>query len=189
MTRTDAETGTDTPSIEQGAALLQYLMSGQTLSTVLGHSLKAQEALYHLAYTLYGQAKYEEAMRMFAYLLTLNHVDRRFFSGLAACLQMQRRYQDALKYHGMASMLDLTDPEPVIHSAECHLALGDRAQARTALAYALDQARGHAVHHAFVPRLEAMRTFLDNEPAAGSSNATGGAAPANTPQGQENTHE
>jgi type III secretion system low calcium response chaperone LcrH/SycD len=156
---------TSLPSAEQAVELLQYLLSGNTLNAALGQSAESEEALYGVGYTFYNQAKYKEAMRIFAYLLTTNHLDRRYYQGFAACLQMQRRHADALKYFGIASMLDLTDPEPVMHSAECYLALGDRAQARLSLEYALTQARGHVTHGRFVDRLEAMLSFLDNLPA------------------------
>lgn len=156
------------PTIAQGAALLEYLMSGQTMEGAVGRSVKSQEAAYHLAYTFYTQAKYAEAMRIFAFLLTSNHADRRFHNGFAACLQMQGRHQDAMKYYGIASMLDLTDPEPPLHTAECHLALGNRAEARQSLDYALTQARAHAHHRGFVERIEALLSFLDRAEAGGA---------------------
>jgi hypothetical protein len=67
----------------------------------------------------------------------------------------------------MASILDLTDPEPVMHCAECQLALGRRDQARANLEYALVQARAHEARHGFVPRLEAMLAFLESESTEG----------------------
>jgi type III secretion system low calcium response chaperone LcrH/SycD len=149
------------PTIAQGLVLLDYLMSGRTLGEAMGCSLQSQETLYHVAYTFYSQAKYPEAMRVFAFLLAANHMDRRFFNGFAACLHMQRRHEDALKYYGAASVLDLTDPEPAMHSAECHLALGNIEQARTSLDYALCQARADEKHHAIIARLEAMLAFLN----------------------------
>jgi type III secretion system low calcium response chaperone LcrH/SycD len=154
--------GITAQDVAQGVALLDFLRSGQTLGPVMGCSLEVQEALYHRGHTLYNQAKYDEAMRVFAYLMMANHVDRRYYTGFAACLQMQRRFRDAIKYYGVASVLMLTDPQPAMHMAECHLALGDYAQARTSIDYALTQARAHQPHHSLVPRLEALQAFLDN---------------------------
>jgi type III secretion system low calcium response chaperone LcrH/SycD len=148
---------------QDGAALLGQLLSGQTLGDLLGHSRESQEALYYVAHTLYSQAKYADAMRTFAYLLTLNHLDRRSFLGFAACLRMQQRHADALKYYGIASAMDLTDPQPPLHMAECHLALGDRARAQEALNYALSQARGQEAHRACLARIEAIQSFLDTD--------------------------
>jgi hypothetical protein len=76
---------------------------------------------------------------------------------------MMREYREALKFYGAASMLDLTDPRPPMHSAECHLALGEYSRAHACIDYALAQARAHQQerHRALVPRLEAMLTFLE----------------------------
>jgi type III secretion system low calcium response chaperone LcrH/SycD len=154
-------TYTALPTPEECFALLEHLAQGKALGPAMGHSVGSLEALYHLAYSLYNQAKYLDAMRIFAYLLKANHMDRRFFNGLAACMHMRHNYPEAIKYYHMASVLDLTDPEAPMHMAECHLALGDLAQARNCLDYGLTQARGHKVHHGFVDRLSSMLEFLD----------------------------
>src|SRR4051794_10997686 len=96
---------TATPDLEQVGELLEQLMSAKTLGTGWGTKVKTQETIYRLGYNLYEQAKYEDAMRIFAFLMTANHLDRRFYLGFAACMHMQQRHQDALKYYGMASML------------------------------------------------------------------------------------
>ena len=169
----DAQATLSVPSLEQAAALAELLMSGHTLSGLLGQSEESQEALYSLGYTFYNQGKYPEAMRLFAYLLTHNHLDRRYYNGFAACLQVQKRYAEALKYYGIASLLDMTDPAAPLHMAECHLSLQDAAQARQSLEFALPQARASERHSALVPRIEAMLAFL-----AGGPSASAGATPA-----------
>ncbi|MES3002902.1 MAG: SycD/LcrH family type III secretion system chaperone [Pseudomonadota bacterium] len=153
------------PTIEQGAALVELLSSGNTLSGLLGRSEKSQEALYHVAYVFYGQAKYTEAMRMFAFLLANNHLDRRFYMGFAGCMQMLDRHEEALKYYGIASLLDLTDPLPPMHMAECHIAMGQRDKARESLEYGLCQGRAADTHVESVRRMEGLLALLD-----GSSN-------------------
>jgi type III secretion system low calcium response chaperone LcrH/SycD len=141
--------------------LLDHLRSGGTLGAELGLSLRSQKAMYQLAYLLYGQNKYEEARRLFSMLVICQHTDRRHHLGLAACLQMLQRHAEALKHYGIASVLDLTDPVPVLHAAECHLALAEREKARHALDYALAQARAHAAHRKHLPRLEALAALMD----------------------------
>lgn len=143
------------------AAMLEKLLSGPALSAKMRHSPQGLEAIYHIAFNLYGQAKYPEAMRIFAYLLTCNHLDRRFHSGFAACLHMQRQHRDAIRYYHQASMLDMTDPEPPMRMAECRLALGEHDEARTAINWGLTQARGVPAHAAYVARFEAMLALLD----------------------------
>lgn len=157
------------PDMAQGLALIDYLSAGNTLAESMGQSVESLEALYAIGFTLYDQAKYDEAKRVFAHLMTANHVDRRFSNGFAACLHMQRDHAEAIRFYTIASILDLTDPEPPMHIAECYLALGDRAQARNSVNYGLTQARAHKEHQRFVARLEAMLGFLDGAPLAGSA--------------------
>jgi type III secretion system low calcium response chaperone LcrH/SycD len=157
------------PNADAGKALIDFLMSGQTLAQALGHTVESVETVYYLAYTFYGQAKYEQAMRLFAYLMTTNHIDRRYYCGFAACMQKLKRHEEAIKYYGFASVLDATDPEPPMRCAECFMALGDIAKARQGLDYALTQARAHEEHKHFVPRLEAMLALIDGETAPAGS--------------------
>ena len=155
--------------------LLQHLASGQTLGGMLGHSPETERAMYHMGYTHYAQGKYSEALRFFGFLVICNHWDRRYHMGMAACLQMQQEHAEALKYYGIASMLDMTDPAPPMHIAECHLARGERPQACNALDYAIVQARAHARHNHHVPRIEAMLALLDHrapEPTAAPEKGT-----------------
>jgi type III secretion system low calcium response chaperone LcrH/SycD len=163
----------------QVTGLLEQMLAGQTLGGLMGLSVEEQSARYALAVTFYRQGKYPEAMKLFGSLLLADHFDRRYYMGFAACMQMQQRHADALKYYSVASALDLTDPMAVMHCAQCHLAIGDQAQAKKALGYALTQARGHERHRHHVPRLEAMAALLAN----------GAAAPAadtpNTPNPKE----
>lgn len=141
--------------------LIDHLGNGHTLGQLMGTTLESREALYQLAYRLYGQGKYEEAQRMFAVLLLHDHTDRRFYLAYGACAHMLKRHAVALRYYGMASLLNLTDPQPLIHMAECQLVLGDRGKARQVLDYGLAQARFHPEHHHHVPKLEALLFLLD----------------------------
>lgn len=147
-------------------ALVDYLAKGQTLGPLLGNSRESQEALYTVAYRLYRQGKYESAERLFAFLLLNDHLDRRYYLAYAACAQMQRQYDRALRYYSMAHMLDKTDPRPLLHMSECFMALSDFDKVRTLLTFGLIQARHHAEHHAQVPRLEALLASLERAEAA-----------------------
>ena len=157
------EAAATAPDVRQSLALLAALRSDRPLGT-LPASLEVQEVIYALACKFYEGGKYPQAMRSFSFLMTANVADARYFMGFAACLHMQRKYAEALKFYGAASLFDLTDPYPAMHSAECHLALGDNAQARSAIDYALCQARAHQDEQLreCIPRLEAMLSFLEN---------------------------
>lgn len=160
------------------AELMEYFRQGRTLDTLLGVSRQSQEQLYLLAHRLYGQAKYGEAGHIFGLLTTANHLDRRFALGSAACAHMERRHNDALGYYGMAFLLDMSDPDPLVYMAEHLLALGDRAKAHQMLDHGLAQAQRHPRHHAQVPRIQALLALLDAQPDAAPAKAPSAESPA-----------
>jgi type III secretion system low calcium response chaperone LcrH/SycD len=143
--------------------LLRQIQAGKTFGPMLGHSVGMQRVMYHHGHAFYTQGKYEEAIRVFGFLVIADHFDRRYHMGMAACLHMLKRYVEAARYYGIAWLLDLTDPAPPMHAAECQLAIGDRAQARKSLEHALVQARAHARHGHHIPRLEAMLSLVEAE--------------------------
>lgn len=143
--------------------LMQYLSAGGTLAELFGTPREHMEALYCHAYRLYRNGSYDQAMQAFSLLLERDQFERRYYSGFAACLQMSQRPADALKYHGMASMLDLTDPLPVFCSAQCLLALGRSADALTALEMVEKLAASQPQHLELASRAAALRQLL-NQP-------------------------
>lgn len=162
-----SKTPTASRSVDQASGVLRQLMAGTPmLREAMHHTDASEETLYHVAYNLYKQSRYMDAMRVFSILMSANQMDRRYYKGMAGCLQMKKHYREALQYYAFVSIFDLTDPEPAIHSAECLMALGDHKQARSGLQYALGQARAHERHRRFVDRAEAMLAFLDGESAS-----------------------
>ena len=53
---------------------------------------------------------------------------------MGAVLQLKKQYQGAITAYAYASFLDIHNPKPQYHAAECYLALGDRVNAASALA-------------------------------------------------------
>ena len=151
------------PDIELGVRLMAQLVEGYTLGAMLGYSEDSQEALYALGHGLYSQRRYDDALRVFGFLLTHNHLERRYYLAFGACLQMQARPEDALKYYGMASLMDLTDPEPVFHAAHCLLTLARKEEARQALQYAQSMAMGETRHAELSTRVAGMLDLLDSK--------------------------
>lgn len=139
--------------------LEDLLRGGRALS---GLPRDSAEALYALAHQLYRQARYVEASRLFAFLVTLNAFDRRFHMGLGASKQMQRHHREALHHYAVASLLDTADPMPLLHSAECFLSIGQRTEARERLRLALGQAEDGSRHAHAAPRVRALIELLDS---------------------------
>ncbi len=84
--------------------------------------------IYELAYTLYNGGKYDDAADMFRLLLSYNNENPAYWMGLGASRQAQKRYQEALTAYYRCTLLngEEENPFPLIHSAECFLALNDK---------------------------------------------------------------
>ena len=99
---------------EQIAELLAH---GGTLGSVYNYDDTDYEVLYALGHSLYGQTRYQDAMRTFGFLVVHNHMEKRYMNAFAASLQMLKSYKEAIKYYSMASLMDMSDPLPTYHTA------------------------------------------------------------------------
>lgn len=124
---------------ELSSQIAELLANGGTLGSVFDYEDQDYEVLYALGHNLYAQARYLDAMRVFGYLVMCDHMEKRFMNAFASSLQMLKSYKDAIKYYSLASVMDMGDPLPTYHTAECMIALGLRQEAREALGYVLRQ--------------------------------------------------
>ena len=58
--------------------------------------------------------------------------------GVGAVRQVKKDFSGAVQAYGYASFLDLSNPKPQLHAAECLLAMGDKGNAASAI-MALEQ--------------------------------------------------
>jgi type III secretion system low calcium response chaperone LcrH/SycD len=100
------------------------LMAGGTLGDVYDYSDQDYEVLYALGHGLYSQARYFDAFKVFGFLVAHNHLEPKYMIAFASSMQMLKKFEDALIYYSLASVMDMSDPRPTFHSAECLLALG-----------------------------------------------------------------
>ena len=119
---------------EQIEAAAKKLMEGYTLSAVKGISENELEAVYSVGFNFYQTGRLEDAQKIFSFLVMFNHLSPKFWMGLGAVYQVKKEFDQALTAYGYASFLDLTDPRPQFHAAECFWAKGDRTNALSALA-------------------------------------------------------
>jgi type III secretion system low calcium response chaperone LcrH/SycD len=110
-----------------------FLFAGGTVAALYGLDADELEALYALAYNLYNQARWAQALKLFSFLTFHDHLERRFHLGRAACLQMLKQHEDALRAYGLAYVLDVLDPMVSLRIAECLIALRRKEDALTAL--------------------------------------------------------
>ena len=104
-----------------------------TLKQMKGVSNEELEAVYSLAFGYYQTGKYEEAHKLFQFLVLFDHLNAKYWFGLGATQQALRDFQNAAVSYGYCSFLKLDNPKPQLHAAECFLAMGDKRNAASSL--------------------------------------------------------
>lgn len=139
----------------------QLFLHGGTLGQVKGVTVQECEGLYQFGHGFYSQGRYQEAFRIFALLVSYDHLEPRFLMALAASAQMLGRYRDALQHYSTAGLLMIDDPAPFFYSAECCIALRNTEGATESLRLALEVAGDKPEHAQFRARTEALLAPLD----------------------------
>ena len=121
----------DTGKIADGVKAL--IEKGATLKRLKGVTNAELEAVYSLAFGYYRTGKYEEALKLFQFLVLFDHLNAKYWLGLGAVQQVLKDYQSAVASYGYCSFLKLDNPKPQLHAAECFLAMGDRRNAASSL--------------------------------------------------------
>jgi len=115
-------------------AARQFVDENATLGELKGISPEELEAVYSLGFNYYRTGKYEEAYKIFQFLVLFDHLNAKYWLAVGAVQQVMRDWKGAVASYGYASFLDLSNPKPQLHAAECFLAMGDRENAESALA-------------------------------------------------------
>lgn len=87
----------------------------------LGLTQDHLEALYSVAYNFYTTGNYEKALKLFRSLVLIHHSDYRFNLGMGCCLQMLKKYKEAIQIFLAASTIDENDPRCFSYALECAL--------------------------------------------------------------------
>lgn len=104
-----------------------------TVRDLKGISTGEMEAIYSLGFNFYNTGRIDEAEKVFKFLVLFDHMCPKYWIGMGAVQQVKRDFSAAVTSYAFASFLDLSDPKPQLHAAECYLALGDRENALSAL--------------------------------------------------------
>ena len=121
----------DTEKIAEG---IRSLVRDQaTLKQIKGVTNDELEAVYSLAFGYYRTGKYDDALKLFKFLVLFDHLNAKFWLGLGAVQQVLKDFQGAVASYGYCSFLNLENPKPQLHAAECFLALGDKRNAASSL--------------------------------------------------------
>ncbi|ENB2047474.1 SycD/LcrH family type III secretion system chaperone VcrH [Vibrio alginolyticus] len=157
MTKTNA---TD-PSQMQAEELLSFLEEGGTLKMLHDVSQDTIEHIYAVGYNFFQSGKIEQAAKVFQLLSMLDHYQARFFIGLGAARQELGEYLQAIGAYSYAALVDVNDPRPPFHSAECHLKLEQLTEAESGFYSAKEMSAGKSqyadLHERAGIMLEAVR--------------------------------
>ncbi|HHC6660225.1 TPA: SycD/LcrH family type III secretion system chaperone VcrH [Vibrio parahaemolyticus] len=162
MTKTNA---TD-PSQMQAEELLFFLEEGGTLKMLHDVSADTIEHIYAVGYNFFQSGKIEQAAKVFQLLSMLDHYQARFFIGLGAARQELGEYLQAIDAYSYAALVDINDPRPPFHSAECHLKLEQLTEAESGFYSAKEMSAGKSqyadLHQRAGIMLEAVRNKRSN---------------------------
>lgn len=123
---------------ERIAEAAKAFAGGATMKEARGITNDELEAVYSLGFGYYSTGKFEDARKLFEFLVLFDHLNTKYWFALGAVQQAQKEFQKAIASYGYSSFLDLENPKPQFHAAECYLALGDKANAASAI-MALEQ--------------------------------------------------
>ncbi|EGR0529845.1 CesD/SycD/LcrH family type III secretion system chaperone [Vibrio parahaemolyticus] len=162
MTKTNA---TDLSQM-QAEELLSFLEEGGTLKMLHDVSADTIEHIYAVGYNFFQSGKIEQAAKVFQLLSMLDHYQARFFIGLGAARQELGEYLQAIDAYSYAALVDINDPRPPFHSAECHLKLEQLTEAESGFYSAKEMSAGKSqyadLHQRAGIMLEAVRNKRSN---------------------------
>lgn len=84
------------------------------------------EGIYAQAYQLYNSGNFEKAYQTFEMLNLLDGESARYAFGAGACLQGLGKYKEAFLFFMQSGALDVDNPVPFYHAADCSLQLNDK---------------------------------------------------------------
>lgn len=126
-------------------------------------SAEQLEVIYALAYAHVAQGQYAQALPLFAFLSQYGPTRKHYLSGLALCLQMQARYDEAIRIYSLVGTLFPVAPEATLRVAECQLALAHADEARQSLEQVLAAASEDPAHAGLAPRAQMLLAALGRE--------------------------
>lgn len=109
------------------------IVGGKTVRAIKGLSNAEMEAMYAKGVDYYKVGAYAEALKIFKFLMFLEHTSSRYWTATGSAFQALKQYDQAIKCYQMGTFFDLHNPKPAYYAAECFLATDDRENAERAL--------------------------------------------------------
>lgn len=160
-------------TVEDFAEIMENVMkNGKTIGELKGFNKKEMEAVYNVAYSTYNSGDYAKAHQIFQFLCQFYHIEKKYWMGLGSCRQMLKRYVDAIDAYSYAMLLDVNDPRPPLQAADCHIALGDKTKAISALTAAIEWSSDQPKYQTVKQRAQALLQILEQHGDGMDSGAT-----------------
>lgn len=110
--------------------ITEFFMEGGTLSDLRGYDKKTMEGIYHVAYGKYQAGSLRDAEKIFEMLCMLDHYEKKYIFGLAACRHRLRKYKAAVEAYSLAAMRDIYDPQLPFLAGQCYMSLEEYSLAK-----------------------------------------------------------
>lgn len=124
-------------------------------------SAEQLEVIYAMGYAHIVQQQYAQALPVFAFLSQYGPTRKHYLCGLALCLQMLKRHDEALRMYSLVLTLFPDAADAAVSIAECELALGQFEHGRRSLEAASAIARENPVHARAGERAQALAQLLN----------------------------
>lgn len=118
------------------------------------------EVIYALAYAHIAQAQYGQALPIFAFLAQYGPTKKHYIYGLALCLQMQGRLEEAINIYSLCVTLFPDCIEATQRIAQCQVSSNDHEGARATLDMLLRYAHASG-HQDLVVKTQAMLSTVE----------------------------
>lgn len=103
---------------------VEKVMLGSTIEDALNIDKKITESFYSIGYSLYQQAKYQQALRYFKHAVALDIYEIRYLFAYAKCLKNIGEIDESIAYLALAQLIRPEEPKIAFEISECFLKKG-----------------------------------------------------------------
>lgn len=106
-------------------AAKKLVQEGATMKELKGITNAELEAVYSVGFNFYRTGRFDDADKIFRFLVMFDHLSAKYWFALGAVQQAKKDFVHAVTSYAYCSFLDLSNPKPQLHAAECFMAMGD----------------------------------------------------------------
>jgi len=115
-----------------------FLVNQKTFKDLKGITDKEMEGIYATAYNFYTHGKFDRANEIFSALCQMDPYKSKYWLGLGATRQMEKKYEKAIEAYGLATIMDANNPLPPFYAAHCLMKLNEHDRATSAFETVID---------------------------------------------------